>query len=565
MSASNGCYDYIIVGAGSAGCVLANRLSFGADFDVLVLEAGGHDHHLAVKVPAAGPKLFNTELDWAYRTEPEAYLLDRRLQWVRGKTLGGSSSLNSQIYLRGHRADFDHWAVLGNYGWDYDHVLPYFVRAERNEHKTSSFHGSSGELNVCDLRAPHEATQRFIDAGVELGIVRSDDLNGPVMEGVGSVQVTQKKGLRCSSADAYLKPAMRRPNLNLLTDAQAKRVVFDGKKAVGVEYSRGGSDFVAKGRQILLCAGVVDSPKLLQLSGVGSAEYLSGLGIEVVCDLPGVGQNLQDHLGLAVKSLANDGMQNHAIRDYLLNMVLFALVRKGPLTSVGAEAVAFVRSRPDLEGPNLEFIFEPPRPKYLTTNSAAVWARLRGLLRDERVPDGAGQVSLQGLKQRIGRPSKAVAQVLSILIQPKSRGFINIVSPDYRQPPAIQANYFSDSHQEDLLVMVEGVKIARRLLESEALSSHVGAELVPGREVSDDEQIKDFIRQRVNSFQHPACTCKMGVDSAAVVDPQLRVRGVAGLRVVDASVMPVITRGHLNASTIMIAEKAADLIREDPS
>jgi choline dehydrogenase len=522
-------YDYVIVGAGSAGCVLANRLTEDPKITVLLLEAGGEDNKREVAVPAAFSKLFKTEVDWAFYTEAQHHLKDRKLYWPRGKMLGGSSSINAMIYIRGHRADYDGWRDLGNAGWGYDDVLPYFKKAQNQERGASEYHGVGGPLNVADQRSPNPISQAFVDAGVGMGWPRNADFNGASQEGVGLYQVTQKGGARNSAARGYLHPIRgKRPNLTVQTNAHATRVLFEGTRAVGVAYVQNGASQEARAsREVILCGGAVNSPQLLLLSGVGPSDHLKDVGIEVVHHLPGVGHNLQDHLATGVGWYSTRPITLMGADKKIGNVLNFLLFHKGPFTSVIAESGGFLKTKPDLPAPDLQFHVAP-----------AFF-----------VDHGAGNPDAHGFT--IG----------PTLIQPESRGHIGLHSRDPLAPPLIQPNYLA--HHSDVDVLVEGLKLGRRLAQLEPLAQYRGAEFLPGEQVQTDEELEEFVREHTETLYHPAGTCKMGHDHMAVVDARLRVHGVQGLRVVDASIMPTVVRGNTNAPTIMIAEKAADLIKQD--
>lgn len=518
-------YDYIIVGAGSAGCVLANRLSEDPGVKVLLLEAGGPDDKQPIHIPVIFSQLFKTDADWAYFTEPQAHLNGRRLYWPRGKVLGGSSSINAMIYIRGHHTTFDVWATAGNTGWSYADVLPYFKKSQNQERGASDYHAVGGPLNVADLRDPNPMSRAFVDACAEVGLPRNHDFNGANQEGFGLYQVTQKNAQRCSAAVAFLHPALARPNLTVLTHAQATQILFNRTRATGVRYLHNGETVNAVAdREVILAGGAINSPQLLLLSGIGNTTDLNALGIPVVADLPGVGQNLQDHLAVFVTyhskepiSLANAATQE-ALEAYMG-------AGKGPLTSNVGEAGGFMKTQAPLATPDLQFHFAP------------AWFMDHGF----HNPGGHGMT--------IG----------PTMVTPESRGSLSLRSPDPLAPPMIQANYLTS--EADLTVLVEGIKLAREIGQAQAFHPYVGAEYAPGVAVQSDDELRAFVRQHVQTLYHPVGTCKMGQDDLAVVDQQLRVRGVQGLRVADASIMPVIVNGNTNAPTIMIGEKAADLIK----
>ncbi len=520
-------YDYIIIGAGAAGCVLANRLSGDPSCRVLLLEAGGRDLRREIRIPAAFTKLFKTAYDWNLETLAQERLRGRRLYWPRGKTLGGSTSLNAQMYVRGHRLDYDGWADLGNPGWAFDDVLTYFRRAERMQGGVAALHGADGPLNVEPLRDPNPTTPAFLRAAAESGLPLLDGPNDGSREGVGLSRVTQRRGRRWSAADAYLTPVRRRANLTILTDAHATRLTIERRRATGVRYVNAGQSRLARARrEVILAAGAIHSPHLLMHSGIGPAAHLRARGVDVVHDLPGVGQNLQDHLAVAVIVGCREPVSLVAA-ETIGNLARFLFLRRGMLTSNIGEACAFVRSRLDLPAPDLELLFAP-------------------------VPFmGHGLVKPPGHGITIG----------AVCLQPKSTGFIGLGSSDPLAAPEIEPRYLSDPGDEDLRVLVDGVKRARRIFRAPAFARYVADPIEPGPDVQIDRDIADFIRDRAETLYHPVGTCRMGRDAAAVVDSELRVHGIEALRVVDASVMPAIIRGHTAAPTIMIAERAADLIR----
>jgi choline dehydrogenase len=519
-------HDYVIVGAGSAGCVLANRLSEDPAVRVLLIEAGRRDRHPNIKIPAAFAKQFRTKLDWDLATEPEPHCDGRSIYVPRGKGLGGSSSMNAMLYVRGNPLDYDGWATAGAEGWGWDEVRPYFLKAEDNQRGESEHHAAGGPLRVEDERSPRPLTGRFLAACEEAGVPRIDDYNGPEQDGASLVQVTQRRGRRWSAADAYLRPALKRPNLEVVTGALVSGVEITNGTATGVRYSRrrGGERVARAEREVSLAAGAIGSPQLLMLSGVGPAAQLQEVGVQVVHDLPAVGENLQDHPYVACVwdvpgggSLA-DAEKPKALLEYLLR-------RTGPLSSSVAEAFAFVRSRPGLPAPDLQFHFAPA---YFVDN---------------------GFEEYDGHAITMG----------PVLVKPRARGWVRLRSADPAAKPRILTNSLSDG--EDVAALVAGVRLSREIAAAGPFAEALGRELFPGAEVDTDEAIAADVRRRAELLYHPVGTCRMGTDPDAVVSPALQVHGLERLRVVDASVMPLIPGGNTNAPTIMIAEKAADLIR----
>jgi choline dehydrogenase len=521
-----GSYAYVIVGAGSAGCVLANRLSADPACRVALLEAGGPDRAREIRIPVALTKLFQSGYDWNYRTTRQPQLSDRQIYWPRGKTLGGSSSINGQAWTRGHRADYDGWAESCP-GWSYDEVLPYFQRAEhRVGSNTGGVYGTSGPQFISELRDPNPTTSAFLAACAELGMRRLGELNEPDNTGFAPTAVTQRRGLRHSAADAYLRPARRRRNLTVLTGAHAQRTLLDGTRATGVEYrdASGVTQRVTASSEVILSAGSVNSPQLLMLSGIGDAEQLRAAGVEPRHELVGVGANLQDHLACAVVVHCPKPVTLFAA-DSRAQLARFLLLRRGMLTSSVNEAVSFVRSNPALSAPDLELVWLPVP-----------------LLGEGLTPPPAHGVTL-GVE----------------LLQPDSHGDIRLASANPTEPPVIDPGYLTA--ESDLRGLIAGMRLAERLCDTAALRPYIGAPMAPWPGQVDDAKLATLIREHAQTAYHPVGTCRMGSDEAAVVDCELRVRGLHRLRVVDASVMPRIIRGHTHAPTVMIAERAADLIR----
>jgi choline dehydrogenase len=519
-------YDYVIVGAGSAGCVLANRLTEDPSVKVLLLEAGKRDRHLNIKIPAAFAKQFRTKLDWDFNTEPEPHCNERSLYMPRGKGLGGSSSMNAMLYVRGRPLDYDQWEASGAPGWGWQDVWPYFLRAEDNERGASEHHAVGGPLRVENERSPRALSGRFLAACQAAGIPLIDDYNGLEQDGASMAQVTQRGGRRWSTADAYLRPAIKRANLEVSTGAQVLGVKLDGTHARGVRYRdrRGAEQLALAERDVILSAGALVSPQLLMLSGIGPADQLREHQISVSADLPGVGENLQDHPYVVCVwdipgggSLA-DAEKPRALLEYLLR-------KSGPLSSSVAEALAFVRSRPGLPAADLQFHFAPA---YFVDN---------------------GFQEYEGHAITMG----------PALISPQSRGWVRLRSADPSAKPRILTNTLAAS--EDVAALLAGARLTRQIAASEPLRTVVGKELFPGSALDSEEDLIEDLRRRVDLLYHPVGTCRMGSDENAVVDPELRVRGIEGLRVVDASIMPLIPGANTNAPTIMLAERASDLIR----
>lgn len=528
-------FDYIVVGAGSAGCVVARRLSDDPSIRVLVLEAGPKADSFWIRTPAGMAKLFKDErYNWGYFTEPVPTLNNRSLYWPRGKALGGSSAINGMMYVRGHRLDFEHWASLGNEGWAWDDVLPYFKLSERNDRGDERIRGRHGLLTVTAPAVMHPTAVDFIAAAGHLGIPQSEQIDGVEDQSVGFLQATIKDGIRQSAYDAFLAPVKDRANLVIEANAHVHRVTFNGQKATGVEVFQGGHvrSFAAM-REVILCGGAFNSPHLLMLSGVGDGKKLQSLGIKTIAHLPGVGKNLQDHFVSRVQAkTTNSSSYNSALhgwRKYWHGLNYLA-TRRGYLALGSSMAAAFVKSDPDIGYADLEISFRPMTFRHLSSGEVKV---------DDYPAIGASVYNMR----------------------PASRGEVLIKSPDPMQSPLFVANYLS--HPHDVAVMLAGLRKVREIFAREPLASRIVAEIVPGPQALTDHQLLEFMRREGHCAFHPAGTCKMGNDDSSVVDARLRVRGVEALRVVDASIMPTVTSGNTNAACIMIGEKGADMIRSD--
>ena len=526
-------FDYVIIGAGSAGCVIASRLSENPGITVAILEAGGKDNNPWIHVPAG---YYRTMLDpsvtWQFGSGPEPHLNDRIVNWPRGRVIGGTSAINGLLYVRGQKQDYDTWRQLGNAGWSYTDVLPYFKCAEDQERGADDFHGSGGPLGVSDVRMNNPLCDAYIAASVAAGLPHSTDFNGARQEGAGYYQLTTKDGRRSSTAVAYLKPVMARKNLTVITDAAVDSLVMEGKRATRVSYDQGGSRKTVRARrEIIVSAGAIGSPQILQVSGIGPGEVLRKAGVDVKHDLPGVGENLQDHLQVRfvyetnLQASLNDVW--HSRLQQLRTGIEYMTSRQGILTIGAGVAGVFAKSRPDLEAPDMQIHFMP--------------------------------LSSVGPGQGLHNFSGVTASVCQL--RPDSRGHIRIRSADPSENPEIVSNYLAQEGDRDILL--QGLHLLRRIASQPAFSRFVEREVYPGAEIRSDEDLMSYARDVATTIFHPCGTCKMGADPMAVVDERLRVRGVDNLRVADASIMPTMTSGNTNAPTIMIGEKASDMIQED--
>jgi len=526
-------YDYVIVGAGSAGCVLANRLSANSKNSVLLLEAGPRDNYLWIHIPIGyGKTMFHPVYNWGFYTEPDAGMNGRKIYWPAGRGLGGSSSINGLIYMRGQREDYDGWRDAGNPGWGYRDVLPHFIRSEDNQRGASDYHGAGGPLSVSDIAGRHELMEAFIEAAGRLGVPRNDDFNGASQEGVGYFQLTTAKGWRSSTATGYLREAIKRGNLGIQTRADATRIVFEGARAAGVQYRVRGRELEARaGKSVILCAGALQSPKLLQLSGVGPAPLLAEHGIPVVRELPGVGENLQDHLQLRLlfkcsKPITTNDDLASLWRSAKIGME-WLFRRTGPLAIGINQGGLFTRVLPESKTPDIQFHF------------ATLSAELAG-----------------------AKPHPWSGFTMSVCqLRPSSRGRVTITSADPSKAPAMQPHYLST--ELDRRTAIASIRFARRIAETAPMRDYVTEEYRPGNAAQSNDEILEFARNYGATIFHPTGTCRMGTDAMSVVDHRLRVRGVEGLRVADASIMPTLVSGNTNAPVIMIAEKAAAMILED--
>jgi choline dehydrogenase len=525
-------FDYIIVGAGSAGCVLANRLSADPSNKVLLLEAGGKDWNPWIHIPVGYFKtMHNPAMDWCYVTEPDEGIAGRRLQWPRGKVLGGSSSLNGLLYVRGQPEDYDHWAALGNKGWSFADVLPYFKKSEDQERGADEFHGVGGPQKVSDLRLKRPIAEKFIKAAMETGIPFNEDCNGAVQEGVCYFQQTAYKGFRWSTAKAFLRPVRNRSNLEVVTRAHVMKIQFEGQRASGVEYKQGNTTRRVSARaEIILSAGAINSPQILQCSGIADPALLKSLDIPIVQALPGVGKNLQDHLQIRLVYKTRDRTLNDEVNNIFKQArvgLQYVLTRTGPLTLAASQVAVFTRSRTDVDRPDIQFHMQP--------------------LSADKPGEGAHKFSAF---------TSSVCQ-----LRPWSRGRVEITTPDPSVYPKIYPNYLSD--ERDCAVAIDSIKVARRIVSAPSLKESIIEEHAPGKRYQTDEELLQAAREFSQTIYHPTSTCKMGNDAMAVVDDRLRVYGIHGLRVADASIMPEIISGNTLAPAVMIGEKAADIILED--
>ena len=527
-------FDYVIVGAGSAGCVMANRLSADGKHSVALLEAGGRDTNPWIHIPVGYFKTMgNPGTDWCYRTEPDPGLNGRSIMWPRGKVLGGSSSINGLLYVRGQPEDYDHWRQLGNVGWGWEDVLPLFKRSESYGDGDAALRGRDGPLSVSDSAVQREIVDRWVAAAVNAGYPANPDYNGATQEGVGHFQLTLRNGRRCSAAVAYLRPALRRANLNVLTECLVEALDFDERRVTGVKVRHKARPMTVRaGREVILAAGTVASPQVLMVSGIGAADEIRAQGIKVVADLPGVGKNLQDHLQARPvyrTSLSTINTEINSLAKQCLIALRYAATRSGPMTMAASLGTAFLKTRPELATPDIQFHIQP-----------------------------------FSASEKINQPHGFNAFTASVLqLRPESRGEIRLRSADMRDHPEIHPNYLATRTDQDTIVA--GIRVARRIACQSPLAEVITGEYTPGAKVAEEdyEAVLDWARSTSTTIYHPTGTCKMGSDSMSVVDSRLRVHGIGGLRVADASIMPSIVSGNTNAPTIMIGEKASDMVLDD--
>ncbi|MGH6941864.1 GMC family oxidoreductase [Hypericibacter sp.] len=526
-------FDYVVIGAGSAGCAVAGRLSEDGRARVLLLEAGGSDRRLPILMPAATYLLAigNPRYDWRYKAAADPTRNDRRDFMPRGKVLGGTSSINGMCYVRGQPEDFDVWAQMGCHGWDFASVLPYYKRAEDNENGADEYHGAGGPLSVSNIRSAHPLSEIFLQSCVNSGLPRKTDINRPPQDGIGFLQATQRGGWRCSAARAYLWPARRRSNLRVATHAHVERITFTGKRATGVEYVVAGRKLTAKAsRAVVLCAGALASPQILMLSGIGPEAHLRTKGIPVLQDLPGVGENFHDHPGTS-HTVWTRGKTYNVQRGFFQSMLYGAqwlLAGRGPGSTPDAHVIGFTRSRAELNRCDVQFHFTPAGYD-LTENGPILFDR----------PAATGLINIH---------------------RPRSRGWIRLKSADPFEQPEIQPNLLGDEGDRETLI--RGHRLMRRICETDPMARQVIGEFKPGSDVQTDDEWRAFVRETAMGFYHPAGSCKMGSDRMAVVDERLKLRGVEGLYVADASIMPIVVSGNLNATCIMIGEKCADMLKQ---
>ncbi len=527
----NQTYDYVIIGAGSAGCVLANRLSEDPNVSVLLLEYGGSDRSIFIQMPTAlSIPMSMSKYNWGYESQPEPYLNNRRIDCARGKVLGGSSSINGMVYVRGHAMDFDEWQASGAKGWGYSYCLPYFKKAEGWAFGSDDYRNQQGPMSVNNGNNMQNPLYRaFIEAGAQAGYMKTEDYNGRQQEGFGPMHMTVKNGIRWSTANAYLKPALGRPNLRVISRAMTQRILLEGKKATGVEFLKGGKlQTVSANRELILSAGPIASPHLLQLSGIGPVEVLKTAGIEVKHDLPGVGENLQDHLEFyfqfrCKQPITLNGQLN--LWNKFLIGARWILTKKGLGATNHFESCAFIRSKVGVKWPDIQYHFLPAAMRY----------------------DGKVAFDGHGFQVHVGHN------------KPLSRGSVKAISPDINDKPEILFNYLQ--HEEDIEGFRACVRLTREIISQPAMDAYRGTEIQPGEDVQTDSDIDAFVRSAAETAYHPSCACRMGEDDMAVVDSETRVRGIEGLRVVDSSIFPTIPNGNLNSPTIMVAERAADIIK----